>query len=119
MFSDRVSPPGFCRRRPAVGRLHLEGGHQIADTHCVLPPGGTLWEAAKVQIPLLIRIHKPPERKTFAVQFLIEGPKLRLREGSEAKGIVLSTFSSLPYGGVREPENILLKPFSRIGINVF
>ena len=85
MFSDRGSPPRFFRRRSAVSRQHLKGGQQIAHTHRVLPPGGTLWEAAKVQIPLLIRIHEPPERKTFCVQFLIEGPELKLREGSEGK----------------------------------
>ena len=76
MVFDRGRPPGFSDvGRPVVGRQHLKGGHQIADTHCVLPPGGTLWEAAKSQIPVLIRIHRTPKPKTFCVQFLIEDRK--------------------------------------------
>ena len=120
MFSDRGSPPGFFRRRPAVGRQHLKGGHQIADTHCVLPPGDTLWEPAKVQITLLIRIHKPSERKPFSAQFLLEGPELKLRQGSEGKKCCTVTIFQPPLrGGVREPESVLLRPFSRIEITVF
>ena len=53
--------------RPVVARLHPKGGRKIADTSGVLPPGGTLWEADKSQIPVLIRIHKPPKQNTFCV----------------------------------------------------
>ena len=122
MFSDIGSPPGFFHRQPAVGRQHLKRGHQIADTHCVLPPGGTLREAAKVQIPLLIRIHEPPERKTFWCAVPNRGT------GNEAPGrlqgrkvLYCLHFPASPTkgGGVREPEKVLLKPFSRIEINVF
>ena len=56
------------------------------------------------------------------MQFLIEGPGMKLREGSKGEKCCTVYIFQPPLrrgGGVREPEKVLLKPFSRIEINVF